>query len=1792
MNSSVEITSLERDRLKGLFAFGRGLLAASSKTLTDMRAPGLGCFLESELSELRGLSLDREDGTWLKLERQQPSRPPKPEQCIRDWFDGGIDDPVSKPTLKTVLVIEVPIEDASDLCEGGLVSIEDIHEHEVNEVTVRLAIRLENLQELLAEINEWIATVWVIWAEDEKITRVSTAVYEQLFRLYNQMHGGTETPPELVWGMGIATWHHEGVRINKPVLEQLVDLELADDGALLISPRDVNLALDLRPFHDIDSNAGARAQTNLEEPMRALVSSESEPISPFAPAYWEPLLAQAASLLASDARFMSREELGAGGNLAGSGDSLEIVSRWALYARPRTTGALEDDLRRLGEEAMDASGAVAEALFGFVRDPSSTVDAPVMSPTVQRIGGAQTNGNNDWDGEEGASGSASPKAVPPTYFFPLPYNEEQGRIIDQLEKHPVVTVTGPPGTGKTHTIANIVSHYMSIGRRVLVTARTAEAIAAVREKLPEELAVLVIASVGSDREGTRQLEEAVERLSDEVVSLDEVAVREEVDRLGTNLLAIDTEVQELDSKLAAIAKKNLDPLKWQGDELTAMEIVEQLRLHAPEHEWFEDRPSVMAPSTLDAVVEEIRQRLPSIGNDLAHLGVALPDLALLPNAKILIELHTNEQERRKQPVVDPASQPTMALASVDSETQARQVLKLLCDAQERFSTLTPWVANAIAYGLDARCRGDRSSDVMLPVLEANQRLEGISVSALLYELGETTQVEFEEAIVKACRTGKPLSMIQRLSNKALSQTIESIRLEGAAPTSIDDWRDVNSSLRAEAMRPDIEALWRESAHYLSLPALPESLPEMTGIVSECANWQERIERAADKLFTVVETLESLFPVGLDVRGRFAALEFDTLITALEANLGRSTDQSSTLEEFLHMTKSTSGELAEQLQILYDMIGEESVSGNDLVVQRNLITHEVARLNALQPSLDRLGILLDALSKSGASVWTSRLKANPVEAEALLPGNWRDSWAWAEMTVRIGEILSLGNGDDILEKKRLLAGDRQKLLRKLIRAKTLLGLKPRMSDEVRSALHAFTAAVRRLGKGTGASAPRWRRAMREEAMKASGAAPVWIMPEYKVSEQLPSVPSSFDLVVLDEASQCDVTSLASLARGARCLIVGDEKQVSPSSVGLPVQRIDTLRAEFLSSVPARNLIDQDTSIFDLATQMYPSSHLMLKEHFRCVEPIIRYSSRFYQDRLVPLRVPKASERFDPPLVELHVAGASRDGVTNSAEAAVIVDEIAAIVQDPSHAWRGIAVISLLGRKQADLIERRLMADERIGTEAMKRHRIICGDARTLQGQERSVVFLSMVAVPESVRAQSSKDIQQRMNVAMSRACDRLYLARSVSMSDLKPGDIKADVLKHFRDPMPEGGSARDKSVIELCESGFERDVCQRLMDANYRTRAQVRAGPFRIDLVVEGGDDRRLAIELDGDHWHGPDVWHRDMRRQASLERAGWTFWRVFGSQWISNRDHHWNDLLATLDRLGIQPIGAKASNEVFSETRRFVVDGDNVRQRGVVIDDDVDIVDDVEKLEVVEPIVISDSDFDVIAEEALDDESAAIDSSLDVVDAAQETEGLLEAGIGSENINTDNQVSSGNDEVLVEDVARPTDEDSAFYDDTHRPILLKRLLEIVDAEGPVDRELLTRKISGEYGFKRTGSVIRDTVRDALGSHRAITVCTETERETIWPENQSPTEIIPWESGATGSSADWDQLCAPVRAGLIAHVLIDRPRNIGRAVLTLIEQRKLTMKLALEIEASRVVAERHVDHSSMGPAVDLFDGIDA
>lgn len=227
--------------------------------------------------------------------------------------------------------------------------------------------------------------------------------------------------------------------------------------------------------------------------------------------------------------------------------------------------------------------------------------------------------------------------------------------------------------------------------------------------------------------------------------------------------------------------------------------------------------------------------------------------------------------------------------------------------------------------------------------------------------------------------------------------------------------------------------------------------------------------------------------------------------------------------------------------------------------------------------------------------------------------------------------------------------------------------------------------------------------------------------------------------------------------------------------------------------------------------------------------------------------------------------------------------------------------MLGLEQAKYIDE-LVRSKVDGKELIAR-KFECGDARLFQGSERDIMFLSLVVSPGNCHAVSQMMHQQRFNVAASRARDRMYLVRSVNLSDLSTVDLRRGLLEHFSKPM-DGMGQDSRPLLELCDSGFEREVYQRLNDLGYRVLPQVKSGRYSIDLVVEGEGNARLAIELDGDEFHGPERWQDDMSRQRVLERAGWTFWRCFASTWSMHKEAVFEDLLSRLKSMGIEPLGA------------------------------------------------------------------------------------------------------------------------------------------------------------------------------------------------------------------------------------------------------------------------------------------------
>jgi very-short-patch-repair endonuclease len=401
-------------------------------------------------------------------------------------------------------------------------------------------------------------------------------------------------------------------------------------------------------------------------------------------------------------------------------------------------------------------------------------------------------------------------------------------------------------------------------------------------------------------------------------------------------------------------------------------------------------------------------------------------------------------------------------------------------------------------------------------------------------------------------------------------------------------------------------------------------------------------------------------------------------------------------------------------------------------------------------------------------------------------------------------------------------------------------------------------------------------------EAVSAVPVWIMSIDRALEQFAAGEPIFDVVVVDEASQADLFALPALTLARRAVVVGDDQQIGPQLVGVPVDKVNALIATHLREVPSAPHFDTESSLYDHAVRRSPE-RILLTEHFRCVPSIIAFSSDTYYDgRIQPLRADRPAG-LGPAVTAVHVPEGRRVvlpeyGEVNVAEAEALLARVLAIVADPSYGNRTLGVVSLLSTSgQAEYLHHRLR--EELGAEELERRALRVGDPYTFQGDERDVVLISTVvsAADGTLGAFTKRDFHRRINVAASRARDQMWLFHSVTPADLHADDARALLLAYAQRPRQFDEPAGPPE--ERCEDDFQRAVLRRLTTRGLRPVPQFRIGGYRIDFLVTAPGGRRLAIECDADRYGGAEAFARALRRQAVLERVGnCTFVRVRASR--------------------------------------------------------------------------------------------------------------------------------------------------------------------------------------------------------------------------------------------------------------------------------------------------------------------------
>jgi len=1395
----------------------------------------------------------------LSVDRVPHQEPPAPPADLEPWLDREWQNPNDPPRLR---------ESTGE--EDQLVALDDV-------------------PEIRALHTEW-AAGWSQWAEREKTDQPARNLYNELFSAYVNAAGHPEEL-ELVVGAGCLAWAPPGHHTVNRHLVTVPAVVNFDDSTGQLTVHQTGTTDGLTVEVDmIDPGLVANGQhvtqlTNEAAELTVAVLDRSTVGD---------LLRRLVHALDSDAAYIDEDEQ--------QKPSTHAVAAFApaIILRRRSRQGIVDILGSIAHQIED-SGLVPDGLLPLV-DPDHR-PAGERSPEPGALIELDTDP-----------------------FLPLPVNERQLRVLTQVDAKAQTLVQGPPGTGKTHTVAALLSHLLAQGKRVLVTAHTDRALKEVRAKLPTAIAPLAVSVVGTSRSDLADLKVAVERISYMSTEHDAEATRRGI---VDHLAAIDG----LQRQRAGLHRRLLDA---RGLEVTDHEIgdyrgtlaaiAQRVEAERGRFDWISDLTAATGteppPVAAHDIVAWHRSLIDDALNaDEADARLRLLSLDAVPAPEAFLALVTAERQ---------AISAEQSLAGLKRHNAFEAVLRL--DQPTRTMLRQRLNDFAREAGELARRREQWMNDALSDVLSgrasiwqsrADQIAQLIAtVSPLVQQLGALTEV-----VVTGGEPGPLAGMAQALREHigvgGLKTNPDGSPKVGAfAPKAVKQAQPLFQAVRVNGIPPtttqqlDAFLVWTDASRMLG--ALDRAWPDGVRIPPE-DTLGERLQWHATELSQLRRVLTLGAALEAEERGLAAIglprpnwTDFDAVQTyARLVDAAETFDARAAASEPLSAVEQSIAEVAQwadaalcvqHLQVAAESRDHESYAAAH---QRLVRLTDVARLTRRRDEI--AAELIKSLPRVHEAVSIDPRAAKWTE----LLAEWDAAWAWAVARVW---VLSRGAEDvNALQAEVLRIEGRVRHRVEQLAAARAWGhavSAERLSGKARADLNQYAQLVRRLGKGTGIYADQRRGEIKAAMDRCRPAVPVWIMPVYRIAEQFRRVqPDMFDVVIVDEASQAGLEATFLQYIAPKIVVIGDDRQVSPSAVGTDQQQLRDLAQQFLWDDPYRaSWQDPKRSLFDEAKMRFEGM-ITLVEHRRCVPEIIGFSNRIaYEPDGVPL-VPVRQYGADrlEPIKPVFLDNGHERGVTekvNPVEADAIVEQIEKCVADPRYDGLTFGVVSLLGRAQAKRIEKLLL--ERIPPEEWRARELRCGDSADFQGSERDVMFLSMVKAPDPehrITALTQDMYVQRFNVAASRAKDQMWVFHSLRREELgNPDDMRFQLLDYCYDLSgrangTEAGSTQavpEDSKVEPFDSLFEQRVFNQLVDRGYRVAPQFRTEGYRIDMVVVGGK-ARLAVECDGDAWHGPDEYERDLARQRDLERCGWRFFRIRESEFYVDRptvlDRLWNALL-------------------------------------------------------------------------------------------------------------------------------------------------------------------------------------------------------------------------------------------------------------------------------------------------------------
>ena len=1433
-----------------------------------------GCFTQAW-----GRDENHDSDIWIEIQRPiEPELPIVPDLC-NDWVK-----------------IE-SLRNTSDLPEilpeiAVLIDNPDWSEDSEQPESIPHTNRLEDYPEVQKAWDSYVESKWLDWAADYKAWESIHKVYSHLFTIdREQSRLGEEY--ELVLGLGLLIWRSpSGQNIRRHLLVSNAMLEFETElGKFTVKPHPegakLRPELDMLDAEECPPNAETMAMDALKEnddpweknvidrSLKSLVHSfDTQGVYDY-------------SLETTDTTIR---------------DKPVVIYAPALILRKRSTRGLTNMLRRIREHIEKGEDIPSE-----FRDL-----AEIPQLIGEHADSDSEHAHLEFNGE---------------VFFPKPYNEEQRRIVEKIQVASGVLVQGPPGTGKSHTIANLICHLLATGQRTLITAKTPRALKVLEELVPEELRALCINLIDSGSKETSSLESSVMGILQKHNDWSEDRSCHERKKLEEHLRQLRNEKSEVERRLSDIresetCRRSIANGTYPG---TAAEIAKAVNRDRNTYEWFtddvtEDKTCPISDDDLHRILKELRHFTPEKRRELElELPDALPSLSLWEELVEDEVKATKEENSAENGAVERVAAVLSSQTGADIES-IRDTLNQFLDMRRNLMALAySWMEGVVRDAIVG------NTDSWRQILEATKHT--LTTIEPLVEVADNTDINNPKEInlnslhqastelLLHLRNGGKLTLFCILPKSIVVHRglIKKILVNGRRPSTLQDFQDLEMALR---VRRECEKAWGFWLGRAEKPQGPFQLQML-----ELKRLGDALQKALslEELTNNCREIIRLYPV-IGEPVWFDELQVEMVVASCRLALARQHKRE--CERKIRKIENPIASLVAKSNThpltskLHDAIRERSTDSFTIIANElQDLRDEQERVRQLDNDVSavrqHLPRLVDELDQTCIDPrWDDQVE------------QVQSAWCWAYARYWVEEYVRQEDVPALAQRAKQNEDDINNTIAQLSAQYAWSFCFSRLTKHRQENMVAWQQAMSKIGKGTGRQAWRYRREAQHHLNQCYEAAPAWVMPLHRVWDTVDPVADMFDVIIVDEASQCGVEAMPLLFLGKKILIVGDDKQISPAAVGLNIDDVYRLINEYLYDFNFHGVFHVASSLFDYGKLRYGTQQrITLREHFRCMPEIIRFSNNLcYSDTpLIPLR------QYGPnrliPLEHEFVNGGYREGsgnqVINRPEADAIVDKIVELCNDSTGRYDGksMGVVVLQGEVQARLIEAKLL--ERLGAEEMQRRSLICGDPYSFQGDERHIMFLSMVAAPNQRIGPLTKSTDfQRFNVAASRAKDQMYLFHSVKREELSPVCLRRRLLEFFENTQSEPIRGLNLDELERkakeekrhivkppnpFESWFEVDVALEIARRGFNVIPQFEVAKRRIDLVIEGGN-ARLAVECDGDEWHGPDEYEADMFRQRQLERCGWEFFRVRQSAFYLDRVRALEGLWRALEERNIAPL--------------------------------------------------------------------------------------------------------------------------------------------------------------------------------------------------------------------------------------------------------------------------------------------------